>query len=164
MNRGARQDNGAEVLPGPTRLRRRALRHDGDLEVWLQETAARGQAAVSRLSGSFDTWAEDDVLNLAALHDAYKRTPNRMARDAFLKAVHDVRATAPTLGYPLVARLCTSLLRLLDTVAPLEDLVAQHVEAIRALTRERVRGDDHPVAATLAAELERLTATALSER
>ena len=58
----------------------------------------------------------------------------------------------------LVSRIGGSLFKLLDEVAPAAvpmNLIDAHVDAVRAIVRNKIQDANHPVGVTLVAELER---------
>lgn len=141
----------------PDTLRRKAFVAEGSLEEALQAAVARAEAEVARLSGSFDGWMEASLAGLADAVGAYRRDPSPASRASLFRAAHELRGRAGQIGYPLAGRIAGCLARLAGSSAPLPaPLAASHADAIRAMVRERARGDGDPVAAALAAEFERL--------
>lgn len=155
-------ERGVELVPVPDGLRRKALVLDGSIEEGREEAVARAEAAASRLAPSFDGWMEAALERLAAAVAAHREAGGPAARAALFRAAHELRGQAGQLGYPHAGRICGGLARLAGSAAPLPPGLAEsHVEAVRAMVRERARGEDAPVAAALAAELERLCEEAL---
>jgi len=73
--------------------------------------------------------------------------------------VHDMRVEAGSFGYPLVTRVGASLCRYIDKVDPIDDeknlrVVRVHVDALRALVRNNVKGTGSRVAQEIAQSLE----------
>jgi chemotaxis protein histidine kinase CheA len=138
-----------EVITPPNKLRG-VVSHviDGD------DPVARAEAALAQLSSEFSSWmnAECEQLDRARrnLREHGMATPQR---EALFRAAHDIKGQAATLGFPLVAAVAESLCRLIDEARdpqriPL-DLVDQHVDAVRAITREHGRPHTEAVAARL---------------
>lgn len=145
-----------EIVPVPDTLRRKALVLRGSLEDAMAEAVGRAESAVERLSVDFERWMGESAARLAAAHAAYRSSPGPDARAALFKAAHDLRGRAGMLGYPLAGRIGASLARLLgDRSEPPADLVAQHVDAVRAMVRQGAKDASDPVGSALAAELER---------
>ena len=82
--------------------------------------------------------------------------------DALFRAAHDIKGEAATFGYPEVAGVADSLCRLLEHTPeigahPDRALVDQHVDAVRAITREYARPDLAEVAGALTLRLREVT-------
>jgi HPt (histidine-containing phosphotransfer) domain-containing protein len=84
---------------------------------------------------------------------------------ALHRDAHDIRGQATTLGFPLCSRVGESLCMLLEEAPQdrlAEDsvtiLIGQHVDAIRAITREGVTQSASPIGGRLAEELELVAA------
>jgi hypothetical protein len=134
----------------------------------LDETAVRrAEQALQALSVQFNGWMEDAVRQLAALRAGTLEKGFGEGRlGAFHRAAHDIRGQATTLGFPLASRVGASLCVVLEEVPPANlgkppyiGLIDQHVDAIRAITREGVTKTPNPIGKILTQELE-----ALSER
>lgn len=80
-----------------------------------------------------------------------------MDLELFFRA-HDLKGLGSTYQYPLVTRLAGSLCRLLDDpsrrLAVPMVLIDAHIDAIRAVVRDRIQTDDHPTGRILAETLE----------
>jgi chemotaxis protein histidine kinase CheA len=132
----------------------------------LDESAIRrAEQALQALSGNFNGWMEATCKTLVVARDALRESGGDMAsRNALHRAAHDVRGQATTLGFPLATRVGTSLCLLLEhtpagsLMSPtLTALIDQHVDAIRAITREGITKATHRVGERLATELEAVT-------
>ncbi len=146
-------------------LRARAVvMHDGPHG--LDETAIRrAEIALQGLSANFNGWMEEACRTLVVAHQATKtaeRTKN--SATTFHRAAHDIRGHGTTLGFPLATRVAASLCLLLENLPDaiansdaVSTLADQHVDAIRAITREGVIQSTHRVGETLATELEAIT-------
>lgn len=122
------------------------------------EAIERAEAALADLAGEFDDWMAKEVERLTTARDAMTAAGlTESTRAALYAAAHDIKGEAATFGYPLAARIADSLRNLLDGIeddaAVPTDLVAQHVEAIRAIVREAAKGEDHPLAVAMADQL-----------
>ena len=75
---------------------------------------------------------------------------------------HDLKGLGGTYQYPLVTRMAASLCRITDTAERRADaplfLIDAHIDAIKAVVRDGIQTDDHPVGRALAEELERQVA------
>ena len=79
---------------------------------------------------------------------------------------HDMKGLGGTYGFPLITRVAASLCRMTDRdevrmKAPLF-LIDAHIDAIKAIVRDQIRDEEHPVGTALAAELERKVASHLA--
>jgi chemotaxis protein histidine kinase CheA len=138
--------------------------HDGPH--MLDETAIRrAEIALQGLSSNFNGWMEEACKTLVVAHLATKAAePLQNSARQFHRAAHDIRGHGTTLGFPLATRVAASLCLLLenlpDAIASsdaVSTLVDQHVDAIRAITREGVAKSTHRIGETLATELETVT-------
>ena len=123
------------------------------------DAIARAEEALKAMAAQFDGWLQDEMDKLEAARtliqtEGYSAVT---AEGLYLRA-HDLKGLGSTYQYPLVTRLAASLCRLLDkperrASAPL-GLVDAHVEAIRAVVRDKIQTDEHPVGRALVEELE----------
>ena len=138
-------------------LKDRCLR-PGDASEAAAQAITNAEQALEDLSVSFEDWMTTEVANL---HEARVRAKQAgyapVSLERLFSAAHDLKGHAGTLGYPFVGDICASLCSLLEQRlqgAPLpEDLVDQHVDAVRAILRESATGRDHPKASVLASKL-----------
>ena len=82
-------------------------------------------------------------------------------RDDLFHAAHDIKGEAATFGFPYAGEAANSLCRLIEHTpdaarVPL-DLIDQHVDAIRAIIREKARPDADEVAQRLTRKLREVT-------
>ena len=150
--------SGAQFIQPPNTLR---LKVGGSRFGGIDPAAlAKAEAALQSLSGQFDEWLNDELVKLDAARaeiQANGYTP-ASAETLYLRA-HDMKGLGGTYGYPLITRVAASLCKLTDEEAvrmkaPLY-LIDAHIDAIKAIVRDQIRAEDHPVGTALAAELER---------
>jgi HPt (histidine-containing phosphotransfer) domain-containing protein len=81
--------------------------------------------------------------------------------DALFHAAHDIKGQAATFGYPAVASAADSLCRLIEHTPDIthipEELIEQHVDAVRAIYREYARSDAEQLAVRLTTTLHEVT-------
>lgn len=150
----------AEFMAPPTDLRRKVkTRADrpGD-----PDPVAAAEAALARMSASFDDWMGAETQRLAELWTAADLNGfEQTAREDLYRAAHDIKGQAATLGFPLAGRIAGSLCRLLDGVETAErlprELVRQHVQSVRAIIAENAREDTSKTARLLAERLDEVT-------
>ncbi len=147
----------AIIIERPNELRQKI---GGSLNPSLVQKA---ENAVSNLAQDFEQWLGDAV---SALHDARQKlitdTEQTVAGSGFDKAALEVKSLGETYGYPLITRISHSLFRLIvktpqDQKPPMA-LLDAHVDAIRALLRDKVRDAHSPIGNALASELEKRVA------
>jgi chemotaxis protein histidine kinase CheA len=126
------------------------------------DPVARAEAALAQLSSEFGTWMESECERLEATRQDVKRDGfTEKTYDALFRAAHDIKGEAGTFGYPAVVGIADSLCRLVEhtpemTHIPLA-LVDQHVDAVRAITREYGRDDLLDIADALTKRLRDVT-------
>ncbi|RZJ94126.1 MAG: Hpt domain-containing protein [Brevundimonas sp.] len=120
---------------------------------------AKAEAALQAMSAQFGQWLQDEITKLEAAQAAIRTEGyNTATAEALYFRAHDLKGLGGTYQYPLVTRLAGSLCKMLDdpakrTQAPLVILDA-HIDAIRAVVRDKIQTDDHPVGRMLAETLE----------
>jgi len=127
----------------------------------------RAEAAMDQLKGEFTAWAGDDVKALATALKTFNASGDDAARAALTRAAHDIRGQAATFGYPMMARMAVSLVRLLAEARVLPaglaaGLAQAHVAAIQVILREKITDAANPTALALCTELEKRVGEALT--
>lgn len=150
----------AEIIAPKVDLRRKAKERRpkaGD-----PDPVAMAEAAMNAMSDKFSSWMQDESDALFAAWEACEDAGFEPDLRAGLFArSHDIKGQAMTLGFAAAGRVAGSLCNLLDTVADAtrlpQELVRQHVLAIRAISRESVQNEANPVAEKLADRLGEVT-------
>ena len=97
----------------------------------------------------------------AARNNVKAKGFNKATRDALFLAAHDIKGEAATFGYGFVASSADSLCRLIDHTPDMNripmTLVDQHVDAVRAIVREKARPDVAQIADALTRRLREVT-------
>lgn len=120
---------------------------------------AKAEAALKAMSAQFGQWLNDEIVKLdQAQADIRAKGYTPETAEALYFRAHDLKGLGATYQYPLVTRIAGSLCRLMDDTAkrmqaPLVILDA-HVDAIRAVVRDEIQTDEHPVGRDLAETLE----------
>jgi chemotaxis protein histidine kinase CheA len=146
-----------EIITPPHKLRK-ALATAEEID----DPVARAEAALADLSSEFSTWMEAECVRLENARQTVKNEGfTKKTHEALFRAAHDIKGEAGTFGYPAVAGVANSLCRLIEhtpdiTHIPL-GLVDQHVDAIRAITREYARSDLLQIAERLTKRLREVT-------
>jgi HPt (histidine-containing phosphotransfer) domain-containing protein len=118
----------------------------------------RAEDAMQALESQFGDWIAADVKALTAARARYAKTPGSEARNALLRTAHDIKGQAPTFNYPLIARVASSLSRMIgelpsDAAIPLH-LVDAHVNAITVIHKSKMQDTNDRTAQALCAELD----------
>ena len=148
-----------ELITPPHRLRKAvtaAVEGDDD------DPVARAEAALVELSSEFADWMRAECERLETARQAFVGTGmTKRAYDELFRAAHDIKGEAVTFGYPEAAGVAESLCRLLEHTPEIEriplKLIDQHVDAVRAITREHARPDLSFVAGALVQKLRDVT-------
>lgn len=150
--------SGAQFIQPPNTLR---MKVGGSRFGGIDPAAlAKAEAALQNLSSQFDEWLNDELVKLdaarAAIHAQGYTTAT--AEALYLRA-HDMKGLGGTYGYPLITRVAASLCKLTDEEhvrmkAPLF-LIDAHLDAIKAIVRDQIKDENHPVGTALSVELER---------
>lgn len=115
----------------------------------------RAEMAMENLKTEFGDWINDDVANLVAANDGYKAAQSRETHSRLYRAAHDLKGQALTFEHPFVARVASSLCKLLDGSAPYPlPLIHAHVESVRLLVRQNITDTTDVTTTALAKELE----------
>ncbi len=147
-----------EVITPPHELRKvLAPAAAGD-----DDPVARAEAALMELSSEFAAWMQSECERLEATRrDVAQRGFDEHTHEALFRAAHDIKGEAATFGYPAAAGVAESLCRLLEHTPEIDRiplaLVNQHVDAVRAITREYARPDAADMAAALTLRLREVT-------
>lgn len=157
--------SGAQFIQPPNTLR---LKVGGSRFGGIDPAAlAKAEAALADLSSQFDEWLNDEMKKLDAARaeiQTHGYTP-ATAETLYLRA-HDMKGLGGTYGYPLITRIAASLCALTDEErvrmkAPVF-LIDAHIDAIKAIVRDQIKAEDHPVGIALSVELERKVAAHLA--
>lgn len=151
-------DDETIVIAADTSLKDKA-RARGNVSTVDMEAIARAERALQDLACEFDGWLSEEVDKLVEAREAVRRDGVSDERiDTLYRAAHDLKGEGETLGYPLVTKLCALLCKLLDAVPEKSEipmsLVDNHVDAVRVVQRDGIKGDEHT---TTNAVIERLS-------
>jgi chemotaxis protein histidine kinase CheA len=124
----------------------------------------RAEAAMEILKVEFNDWLADDVARLAACRDGFAIQPSAAMRGDLFRAAHDLKGQAETFEYPMIARIASSLTKLIEGTQPSGEialgLIDAHVAAIRVVFRDKIKTPTDRIASVLVEELEaRVTET-----
>ena len=118
----------------------------------------RAEKAMETLKVEFSDWIAKDISRLGEVYSAFVANMNAVRAGDLFRASHDLKGQAATFEYPLIARVASSLSKLIDEMGspdkiPLT-LVQAHVEAIHVIHRDKIKDISDLTALTLVEELE----------
>ena len=118
----------------------------------------RAEAALAAMSGSFQNWIEEEIALLNEAHEALRtKGLSAEAVDRFSQRAHDLKGQGTTLNFPFVTKIAESLCKLCEHLPEPADLplslVDAHVDAMRAVVRDGIKGDAHPTSNAVIGEL-----------
>lgn len=141
-----------EFIDNPNPIRRKVRVEQG---VDPANLIRRADKQVQKLSGEFE---EIFAATIPALGEAMEavRKSDGTDTDALAQVrrmLHDLRGQAGTFGYPLVSQVGDSACKFIDlseTVGPAEtEVLGMHVDALKAISQAKIKGDGGPVGAEL---------------
>ncbi len=148
--------NSSNVFRPPNALRAKVGGGFGGIDA---NAIARAEEALKAMSAQFGQWLQDELVKLDQAHtDIRAKGYTAETAEALYFRAHDLKGLGATYQYPLVTRIAGSLCRILDDAdkrmqAPLP-LVDAHIDAIKAVVRDEIQTDEHPVGRDLAETLE----------
>jgi hypothetical protein len=148
--------NPAQVIRPPNTLRMKVGGGFGGIDA---NAIAKAEQALQAMSSQFGQWLQDEIVKLdKAQADIRASGYNTETAEALYFRAHDLKGLGTTYQYPLVTRLAGSLCKLLDDpakrIAAPVVLLDAHIDAIKAVVRDEIQTDDHPVGKILAETLE----------
>jgi HPt (histidine-containing phosphotransfer) domain-containing protein len=126
-----------------------------------EDPIARAEKALAELSPEFASWMDSECHRLDQARIDLLEDLTKSNLDALFHAAHDIKGEAATFGYPALASAADSLCRLIEHTPGItripQELVDQHVNAVRAIYREYERSDAKQLAANLTMRLRDVT-------
>ena len=148
--------NPAQIFTPPNTLRMKVGGGFGGIDAGA---IAKAEEALKAMSAQFGQWLQDEIVKLDAAQAAIltQGLTQETAEGLYFRA-HDLKGLGSTYQYPIVTRMAGSLCKLLDdpakrTEAPIV-LLDAHIDAIKAVVRDEIQTDEHPVGRELAETLE----------
>lgn len=130
----------------------------------IDKALAAAEAQLANLRTEFPAWMAAEVDELDKAWRAYQAgEPNAMTM--LFRRVHDIRGQAGTFGFPLAGRAADILCKLMDAVGEVPaSIIEAHLYAIRAIVRDNVNTDNHPVGVPMIKALEKLSQKLVQDR
>ena len=149
------KDQSGEVFMPPNMLKAKV---GGTISGLDSAAIQRAEAAMDTLKVEFGDWITKDIARLNEAYEAFQRTRDAASADDLYRASHDLKGQATTFEYPLIARVASSLGKLMEELkspdqVPLP-LIQAHVDAIRVIFRDKVKDISTRTALILVEELE----------
>ena len=146
----------AQVIQVPNTLRAKVGGRMGAID---KDAIAKAEAALADLSSQFGDWLLEEIKKLEDVQALIKSEGlNPENSDQLFYRDHDLKGLGTTYGFPLISRIAGSLCKMLDepekrAQAP-RMLVDAHLDAIRAIVRDQIKDEGHPVGKILSETLE----------
>jgi chemotaxis protein histidine kinase CheA len=125
----------------------------------------RAETAMESLKVEFNDWVGADVERLGECRDRLASDPSKDSREELFRLAHDLKGQATTFEYPMIARMASSLTRLIDGTKESQQvplgLVDAHIAAIRIVFRDKVKTATDRISMVVAEELEARVTDAL---
>lgn len=156
--------NPAQVIRPPNTLRMKVGGGFGGIDAGA---IAKAEQALQAMSSQFGQWLQDEIVKLdQAQAEIRSAGYNAATAEALYFRAHDLKGLGSTYQYPLVTRLAGSLCKMMDDpakrmAAPIV-LLDAHIDAIKAVVRDAIQTEDHPVGKILVEALEARVADHLS--
>ncbi|ESQ87682.1 histidine phosphotransferase [Asticcacaulis sp. AC460] len=146
----------AQIIQVPNTLRAKVGGRLGALDA---ESIAKAEAALADLSTQFDSWLLEEVKKLEDVQAVIKvEGLNEVNVEQLFYRAHDLKGLGTTYGYPLITRICGSLCKMMDDETKRAQaprlLVDAHMDAVRAIVRDQIKEENHPMGRVLAEALE----------
>ena len=145
-----------ELIRRPNMLRSKLGGSFGGIDA---AAVARAEEALKALSSQFEQWLQDEMVKLEATENAIRdQGYNEQTSEQLYLRAHDLKGLGTTYQYPLVTRVAGSLCHLLDIpnrrLSAPWPLIEAHIAAIRAIVRDKIQDENHPVGQELVIALE----------
>lgn len=111
------------------------------------DALARAEAALSRLSDDYLSWAEADCAMLRTCVTEIHAHPSEATDGLWrmFRVAHDMKGQAATFGYPLVTEIALRLCRRIEATPEPDPaalaVIARHVDALAEVVAGRLAGD-----------------------
>lgn len=156
--------NPGQVIRPPNTLRSRLGGGFGGIDA---SAIAKAEEALKAMSAQFGQWLNDEVAKLDQAQAAIREQGYTPATaEALYFRAHDLKGLGATYQYPLVTRIAASLCRMMDDptrrMSASLAILDAHIDAIRAVVRDQIQTDDHPVGRDLVEALEARVAAHLA--
>ena len=124
------------------------------------EALAEAEAALSDMSEDYPDWVSATIDKLSEQHKLCIDVPDKRKEhfQEIREIAHDMKGQGGTFGYPLISAFSDGLYGFADSRGELTDnhveIIKAHVDAMRAVISNRVKGDGGEIGVELAKGLE----------
>ncbi|WP_020590333.1 Hpt domain-containing protein [Kiloniella laminariae] len=135
----------------------------------LEDIVASAESALQGMEQEYEVWVAEDVEKISKLLE--KARESSPAPEALIDEIqgisHDIKGQAGTFNFPLLTETGKSLCKLIqkDMVAACQrlDLIEAHVDAMRIIISQRIKGSGGAVGKSLTSALNQAVEKVLSE-
>jgi len=156
MGDGNGKKGAVEVINPPNMIKHKVSGSGGP----SPEMLANAEKAINQMSEDYPNWAIKDVDKLEGLIGEAKPgvgNGKEILSEAF-KLAHDMRGQGGSFGYPLMTRIANSFCRFVEGLDEVDagslQICNAHVQSMRAVLQNKVKGTGGPIGAQIADGLE----------
>ena len=153
-----------EFIARPNDLARKVPRTGGKDPARAIDDAER---ALRTLQAEYEEKLGEDIARLEGLGRDFRERGGQESLDALFALIHNMRGQGATFGYPLITEIGRSFCRYVRALPAGAEadaaLVSQHVDAMRVVYREHMRGAGPEVAQAVVSALSEAVARRLGE-
>ena len=149
-----------QVIRPPNTL---AMKAKKDSSVPIAQRLSQADAAVAEFGKGFSKWGLDDIAGIEAALEQARQDPEgheALVSDIFGRAM-DLKSQGGSFGYTLISEIGDSLKRFTEGRKGVSkrdiDIIAAHVDAMRAVLLQGIRGEGGKVGRQIVAGLQQLT-------
>jgi HPt (histidine-containing phosphotransfer) domain-containing protein len=141
-----------EFIENPNPIRKKVRIEQG---VDPANLIRRADNQVAKLAGEFEEIFAASIPALATAMEELRQSDgeNADALSRLRRLLHDLRGQAGTFGYPLVSQVGDSACKFIDlseTIGAAEtEVLSVHIDALRAVSQAKIKGDGGPIGAEL---------------
>lgn len=138
-----------EVIQNPNRIAQKVQEvPGGDVEALL----AKVEKTLQKLGGEYRRIYDEDVQRIDMHFETARREPGEApsAIHAIRACLHDLRGQAGTFGYDLATQIADSACKFIDLSGDVTDhtgmlVLSVHIDALKVVNTNNIRGDGGPV-------------------
>ena len=108
-------------------------------------TLERAEAVIADLADDYLEWVQEDLARIQTAYEALKADPNKETLDKVFQIAHDMKGQGGSFGFDLMTAVGNQLCRLserVEKIGPREvSMVQVHIDAMRAIITNRMKGD-----------------------
>ncbi|MEO5335968.1 MAG: Hpt domain-containing protein [Magnetospirillum sp. WYHS-4] len=154
----ADDENEVSVIRPPDTLKSK-VREGGPGAVDLA-ALERAEAVIANLTDSYLQWVQEDLVKIQTAYDALAAAPEaerKAAADRVFQVAHDIKGQGGSFGYNLMTVIGNSLCRFIerepDPSPKHVDVIKVHVDSLKLVIAQNLKGDGGPLGEKLLAGL-----------